>query len=69
MKDREALKELVLPGRMGERFKVLVLGMGEVMRDLAGLSRPWMQAGKAGAAAPLSPARGGAAAGEGEERS
>jgi SAM-dependent MidA family methyltransferase len=69
MKDREALKELVLPGRMGERFKVLVLGVGEVMRDLAGLSRPWVQAEKARAAAPLSPARGGAAAGEGEERS
>lgn len=69
MKDREALKELVLPGRMGERFKVLVLGVGEVMRDLAGLSRPWVQAEKARAAAPLSPPRGGAAAGEGEERS
>lgn len=69
VKDREALKELVLPGRMGEHFKVLVLGVGEVMRDLAGLSRPWARAPETATAAPLWPPRGGAAAEEGEERS
>jgi len=41
MRDREGLKELVLPGRMGDKFRVLVFGVGDVHRDLAGLSRPW----------------------------
>ena len=43
IKEREALKELVLPGRMGDKFRVLVLGIGDVPRDLAGLSRPWLR--------------------------
>jgi SAM-dependent MidA family methyltransferase len=41
IRDREALKELVLPGGMGDKFKVLVLGVGDVPPDLTGLSRPW----------------------------
>jgi len=57
IRDREALKELVLPGRMGERFRVLVLGVGDVPRDLAGLSRPWARGEETAATAPLSPPR------------
>ena len=67
VKDREALKALVLPGGMGESFKVLILGVGEVMRDLTGLSRPWARTPETAAAAPLSPPRGGAVAEEAEE--
>jgi len=60
-RDREALKELVLPGRMGDRFRVLVLGVGDVPRDLAGLSRPWASGEKTAATAPMSPPHGSAA--------
>jgi SAM-dependent MidA family methyltransferase len=41
IREREALKELMLPGRMGDRFRVLVLGVGEVPEDLTGLMSPW----------------------------
>lgn len=41
IREREALKELMLPGRMGDRFQVLVLGMGDVPDDLSGLAPPW----------------------------
>jgi SAM-dependent MidA family methyltransferase len=58
IRDREALKELVLPGRMGDKFSVLVLGVGDIPRDLAGLSRPWARGEETAAAAPLSPPRG-----------
>src|SRR6266571_2273344 len=68
LKDREALKELILPGRMGDRFRVQVLGVGDVPRDLAGLSRPWARPEVTAAAAPLSPPRGAALAEESEER-
>lgn len=67
LREREAIKDLVMPGGIGERFKVLVLGVGEVTRDLAGLSRPWARGLETAAAAPLSPPRGGAE--DGEERS
>jgi hypothetical protein len=43
--------------------------VGDVMRDLVGLSRPWAGTPETARAAPLSPPRGGAAAEEGEERS
>jgi SAM-dependent MidA family methyltransferase len=67
IRNREALKELVLPGRMGDKFRVLVLGVGDVPRDLAGLSRPWARGEKTAAAAPLSPPRGAVAAEETED--
>jgi len=51
LREREALKEIVLPGRMGEKFRVLVLGVGDVGRELAGLAEPWNRPGGAGAAA------------------
>ena len=44
IREREALKELILPGRMGDRFQVLVLGMGDVPDDLSGLAPPWQRA-------------------------
>ncbi|HEV8701202.1 MAG TPA: SAM-dependent methyltransferase [Candidatus Polarisedimenticolia bacterium] len=68
IEEREALKDLVLPGGMGDRFKVLVLGVGEVTRDLTGLSRPWAGTLEAAAATPLPPPRG-AAAEDAEDRS
>ncbi len=61
IKEREALKELVLPGRMGDKFRVLVLGIGDVPRDLAGLSRPWLRPRETAAAAPLGPPHAGPA--------
>src|SRR5262245_48863595 len=67
IRDREALKELVLPGRMGDKFRVLVLGVGDVPRDLAGLSRPWARSEATAAAAPHSPPRGGSSPGEERE--
>ncbi len=67
IRDREALKELVLPGRLGDRFRVLVLGVGDVPRDLAGLSRPWARGEPTAAAAPLLPPRGASAAEERQE--
>jgi len=65
-REREALKELVLPGRMGYTFRVLLLGVGDVPRDLSGLSRPWAPGEEAAAAAPLSPPRGAPAGDEKE---
>jgi len=41
LKEREAIKELVLPDRMGGRFRVLILGVGDVRDDLEGLAPPW----------------------------
>jgi SAM-dependent MidA family methyltransferase len=41
LREREALKELILPDRMGEKFTVLLFGVGDVPRDLAGLREPW----------------------------
>lgn len=67
LREREAIKDLVLPGGIGDRFKVLVLGVGEVTRDLAGLSRPWARGPEMAAATPPSPPRG--AAEDGEDRS
>ena len=56
--EREALKDLVLPERMGDRFRVLVLGAGEVTRDLRGLSEPWTGNPGAVHAGPAAPGRG-----------
>jgi len=56
--EREALKDLVLPERMGDRFRVLVLGAGEVTRDLRGLSEPWTGSPGAVHAGPAAPGRG-----------
>jgi len=67
LKDREALKQLILPGGMGDRFRAQVLGVGDVPRDLTGLSRPWALPDDTAAPAPMSPPRG-ALAGESEER-
>jgi SAM-dependent MidA family methyltransferase len=50
--DREALKELVLPERMGDRFRVLVLGVGDVSSELRGLTAPWRMTGAAAGAQP-----------------
>lgn len=50
LREHEALKELILPDRMGEKFTVLVLGVGDVSRDLAGLREPWARAREAAAA-------------------
>ena len=51
LKEREALKELVLPDRMGERFHVLIFGVGGVPGDLAGLAEPWARAAASATAA------------------
>jgi len=66
VREREALKELILPGRMGDTFRVFVLGVGDVPRDLAGLSRPWARSEETAATAPLSPPRGASSADEQE---
>jgi len=50
--DREALKELVLPDRMGDRFRVLVLGVGDVSSELRGLTAPWRTVGVTAGAQP-----------------
>jgi SAM-dependent MidA family methyltransferase len=44
-RDREGLKDLFLPGRLGERFRVLVLSRGDVPGNVAGLREPWARAG------------------------
>ena len=67
LREREGLKELVLPGGMGDAFRVLVLGVGDVPRDLAGLSRPWTRDRETAATAPLSPPRGTLTADEQED--
>jgi len=41
LREREAIKELVLPDRMGGRFRVLIIGVGDVSDDLEGLAPPW----------------------------
>jgi SAM-dependent MidA family methyltransferase len=38
---REALKDLVLPDRMGGAFQVLILARGGAPAALRGLSAPW----------------------------
>jgi len=43
LEEREALKDLMLPQRMGGLFRVLVLARGEVPDDLRGLSAPWAE--------------------------
>lgn len=50
LREREALKELILPDRMGEKFTVVALGIGDVSRDLGGLREPWTMAREAAAA-------------------
>jgi SAM-dependent MidA family methyltransferase len=52
LRETEALKQLILPGRLGDRFQVLVLGAGDVSRDLAGLSEPWARPSAAALAGP-----------------
>ncbi|MBI4169577.1 MAG: SAM-dependent methyltransferase [Acidobacteria bacterium] len=66
--DREALKDLVLPERMGDRFSVLSVGVGDVPRDLAGLSEPWARSREEAPAAPPGRAARRAAGAAGEER-
>jgi len=44
MRQREAMKELILPGRMGDAFHVLIYGAGEVPSGLTGLRDPWDRA-------------------------
>jgi SAM-dependent MidA family methyltransferase len=39
-REREALKELVLPDRMGDRFRVLIAAAGGAPEDLTGLADP-----------------------------
>ena len=51
---------------MGDTFRVFVLGVGDVPRDLAGLSRPWARSDEKAATAPLSPPRGASSADEQE---
>ena len=43
LREREAIKELVLPDRMGGRFRVLIIGVGDVSDDLEGLAPPWQR--------------------------
>ncbi|HET6278260.1 MAG TPA: SAM-dependent methyltransferase, partial [Candidatus Polarisedimenticolia bacterium] len=43
LREREAIKELVLPDRMGGRFRVLIIGVGNVSDDLEGLAPPWQR--------------------------
>jgi SAM-dependent MidA family methyltransferase len=50
LREREALKELILPDRMGEKFTVLALAVGDVPRDLTGLREPWSRGREAAAA-------------------
>ena len=50
LRDREALKELILPDRMGEKFTVLAIGVGDVSRDLTGLREPWTRGRETAAA-------------------
>jgi SAM-dependent MidA family methyltransferase len=44
LQEREALKDLILPDRMGGVFRVLVFARGETPGDLRGLSAPWRAA-------------------------
>jgi SAM-dependent MidA family methyltransferase len=56
IREREALKELILPDRMGEKFTVLIAGTAEAPRDLLGLREPWAEGREAAAARPDLPA-------------
>jgi SAM-dependent MidA family methyltransferase len=56
LRETEALKQLILPERLGDRFRVLVLGVGEPPRDLRGLARPWARPVGAALAGPRAPA-------------
>jgi len=51
LSERETLKEIVLPDRMGGAFRVLVLAKGDVPDSLRGLTAPWEAV-----SAPASPA-------------
>jgi SAM-dependent MidA family methyltransferase len=64
LREREALKELILPDRMGERFTVVALAVGDAPRDLTGLREPWSRGREAAAARE---GRGPAAAGGSED--
>ena len=55
LRESEALKQLVLPERMGDRFRVLILGVGGVPRDLSGLAEPWARPSGAALAGPRGP--------------
>jgi SAM-dependent MidA family methyltransferase len=44
VRGREALKDLILPDRMGGVFRVLVLRAGGAPPQLRGLSSPWRDA-------------------------
>jgi SAM-dependent MidA family methyltransferase len=50
LEDREAIKDLILPDRMGGVFRVMILARGEVPDGLRGLSAPWREAVPPGAA-------------------
>ena len=68
LRETEALKQLVLPERMGDRFRVLILGAGGVPRDLAGLAEPWARPAGTALAGPRGPsprAGGGSSVSEG----
>jgi SAM-dependent MidA family methyltransferase len=67
VREREALKELILPGRMGDRFRVMVLGVGDVSHELSGLQTPWRRGGPM-VAGSLGPGRRPADGVAGEER-
>ena len=49
LREREALLDLILPGRLGERFRVMIVGVGDVPWDLSGLAAPWARLGAAAA--------------------
>jgi SAM-dependent MidA family methyltransferase len=59
LREREALKDLFLPDRMGESFRVLVAAKGDVGDTLSGLAEPWARptAGSASAIGPLAESR------------
>jgi SAM-dependent MidA family methyltransferase len=42
LEEREAIKDLFLPDRMGEKFRCLLLGVGGAPGGLTGLRDPWM---------------------------
>jgi SAM-dependent MidA family methyltransferase len=66
--EREAVKDLVLPDRLGDRFAVLVFGVGDVPRDLTGLSEPWAGSRETAQAVPPGQATRPTAGSVGEER-
>lgn len=54
-REREALKELVLPDRMGDRFRVLIAARGRAPEDLAGLADPLSVQSEVDAGRPVTP--------------